>query len=238
VYAIRVRSLKSLPVTPLSDPSVLRRTYRAANARGGNNTQQGDYMDSDRRVPDLWMYVATLDFEDDLRRQLRRLSLSRDDIDDVVQETYARVLNPSMQTRAINQSVRGYVWSIALNVAHDLRRKNPSAAEQVIALLSASDPVDPRAQPDEALNAEQEISLLRRLLRRLPPHHREVVWLSRVWGYQQKEIADQLGLTVRTVNSYMRDSVLLLTPLLSDKSESDECRSLLARILWRRRKSR
>jgi RNA polymerase sigma factor (sigma-70 family) len=60
------------------------------------------------------------------------------------------------------------------------------------------------AQLQECLAAAQ------RLLERLPPRRREVFWLFRVEGYSCREIAQRLGLTMRTVqNHVMRVMVIL-----------------------------
>jgi RNA polymerase sigma-70 factor (ECF subfamily) len=55
--------------------------------------------------------------------------------------------------------------------------------------------------------------MLRRLSRaldHLPPRCREVIWLRRVEGMSQREVADQLGITEKTVEKHLAKGMRLL----------------------------
>ena len=63
---------------------------------------------------------------------------------------------------------------------------------------------------ERAVNSQEELRDLERSLQELPSLCRTAFLLRRVEGLSQKEVADRLGISVKTVEKYMAKSVRFL----------------------------
>jgi RNA polymerase sigma factor (sigma-70 family) len=130
------------------------------------------------------------------------------DIDDIVQEMYARLaaLGDVESVRNPRQYAAQTAISIALNLARHAR---------VVPMIPLGDFEDFRLasqepSPERTLNSREELRDLERTLQDLPGLCRTAFLLRRVEGLSQKEVADKLGISVKTVEKYMAKSVRFL----------------------------
>lgn len=87
----------------------------------------------------------------------------------------------------------------------DFDSESETDAEQTGAVTDLAAPSAERmAQLQECLAAAQ------RVLEQLPPRRREVFWLFRVEGYTCREIAERLGLTLKTVQNHVMRVIVTL----------------------------
>jgi RNA polymerase sigma-70 factor (ECF subfamily) len=130
------------------------------------------------------------------------------DIDDVVQEMYARLasLDNVDNIRNPQQYAVQTAISIALNLARHARviPMVPVADFEELGLVS------PEPSPEQTLNSQDELRELESFLEQLPPLCRAAFLLRRVDGLSQKEVANKLGISVKTVEKYMARSVRFL----------------------------
>ncbi len=77
-------------------------------------------------------------------------------------------------------------------------------AERTGAATELAPSAERMAQLQECLAAAQ------RVLEQLPPRRREVFWLFRVEGYTCREIAERLGLTLKTVRNHVMRVIVTL----------------------------
>jgi RNA polymerase sigma-70 factor (ECF subfamily) len=63
---------------------------------------------------------------------------------------------------------------------------------------------------EQRVSAREELKLLARALDRLPPQCRRVMWLRRVEGLSQREVAAQLGVSVKAVEQQVSKGSRLL----------------------------
>jgi RNA polymerase sigma-70 factor (ECF subfamily) len=137
-------------------------------------------------------------------RQLTRRLGSADLASDVLQETYLRL--EGLGDVGAVRSPKAYLYRIALNIAHDRRRAESRrlTVDEVDALLAIPDD-----QPNAARIVEDrsELNLLGRAIADLPDRRRKVLLLSRVHGLPHREIALQLGVIVRTVETDLKQAV-------------------------------
>lgn len=129
--------------------------------------------------------------------------------DDLVQEAYLRIA--PHQAAGTVRAPRALLLHVASNLARDqlrrtARRGGASAAiEDVIETHQHATP----AEQDETV-------LLKQLVMTLPPTLREVFVLSRFAGLTNQEVADRLGLAVKTVEGRMTKALTLLGARLRD----------------------
>jgi RNA polymerase sigma-70 factor (ECF subfamily) len=64
--------------------------------------------------------------------------------------------------------------------------------------------------PEHTVNSQDELRELENTLQELPPLCRQAFLLRRVDGLSQKEVAEKLGISVKTVEKYMARSVRFL----------------------------
>src|SRR5579871_721555 len=137
------------------------------------------------------------------RRLTRRLG-SADLASDVLQETYLRI--ESIDEIGSIRNPAAYVLQIALNIARDRRRAENRrlTAEEVDCLL---DIPDDRPDPEHEVEKRSELNLLRQAIAQLPERRRVVLTLSRIEGLPHREIAQRLGVTVRTVETDLKQAI-------------------------------
>ncbi|WP_430387030.1 RNA polymerase sigma factor [Blastomonas fulva] len=139
-----------------------------------------------------------------LRRALGyRLGGHAADIDDIVQDAYIRAARYSDDDA--HRHPRALLLQIALNLAKDQRRRDARMPANDLATLD-----------DIALEGDQEYLLaLKRTILSLPPEFRHVFVLSRFTAMTNVQIAEQLGVSVKTVEYRMRKALLLCAERLA-----------------------
>lgn len=154
-----------------------------------------------------WLAQHIVPHERTIRSWLARRT--RDlDIDDIIQEMYARLA--SLENVEDIRNPRQYATQTAITVALNLARH-----ARVIPMISMGDfeelglaSLDP--SPEQAINAQEELRELESALQELPPLCRTAFLMRRVEGLTQKEVAEKLKISVKTVEKYMAKSVRLL----------------------------
>lgn len=136
----------------------------------------------------LWRYIA-------------RVSGRQDIADDVLQESYFRLLRSERSAMKLADA-RPYLFRIATNLLHDRWRRGDD--------LQFEEGYEPtiESQPERALDAI-------RVLQRLKPRARELLWLAYMEGMTHREIANITGLNVMSVRIMLlrarREAAALLT---------------------------
>lgn len=134
-----------------------------------------------------------------LRRYLRARLARPQDLDDVVQEVYLRLLR--VQQRDKVQNPLAYVFGIAANVVSEfrLREQRSRLVYDTEVMQAAADA--PAAQTDGEAGAFFEHQV-KQALAQLPPMRLAVLLLERREGLTHPQIAERLGLSVHTVKKY------------------------------------
>jgi RNA polymerase sigma-70 factor (ECF subfamily) len=165
-----------------------------------------------------------------LRACLTRYTHNRADTDELVQETYARLLAIETERAREIQSVAGFALVVARRIALDWLKHRKSLP---IELLPDSDIfVLPDEDTGDIANCYQEIEQLIARVTRLPPKCGQVFTLRKMYGFSQREVGELLNVTVHTVEQHM----LKATRTLRAGSAIEQPFSLALPL--RRRKSR
>ena len=139
-----------------------------------------------------WIADHILPWEAEVRRWLRRYTrtLFADDIDDLIQEAYARLWSTDL-TRIRNG--RSFLYAVVRNALQDQRRRACVVQIECMAEMDALD-VDETPGPERWVSARQQYELLLRVLEMLPPQRRRVYQLRKFEGLSQREVAlKQIG---------------------------------------------
>lgn len=123
------------------------------------------------------------------------------DIDDLVQESYARLLR--MREQRVVRSPRGLLFTMARNAAHDLFRRRGVAALMPMTESDYFNVADEQPGTAEVVSRGQEIELLTQAIGALPERCRAVFILRQFENLSQRDIAQRLGIAEHTVESQL-----------------------------------
>lgn len=154
-----------------------------------------------------WLAQYVVPHERAIRAGLLRRT--RDlDIDDIVQEMYARLA--SLDDVETIRNPRQYATQAAVSIALNMVRHARVVPMNVIGDFAELELASVEPSPERALDSRDELRALERTLAALPDLCRTAFLLRRVEGLSQREVADKLGISVKTVEKYMAKSVRLL----------------------------
>ncbi len=147
-----------------------------------------------------WFTQQVLPHEPALRAYLHGLAAPAD-LDDLVQETYARLLRA--RARGPVSHPRGLLFATARNAARDLFRRRAAANTFPIAEIDGSRVFDPAPGVAETVCRRQETDLLAAAIAELPPRCREILVLRKFENLSHREIAARLGIAEHTVEAQL-----------------------------------
>ena len=148
-----------------------------------------------------WFKEEIRPHERELRAYLRGRFPSLPDVDDLVQETYARLVRARAAGHA--SLTRPYLFVVARNVALDLIRREKTIPFEPLGEIERLPVVEEKPDAAETLSHEQELLLLDEAIRALPPRCREILTLRRIDGLSHRAIAERLGIAESTVNAQL-----------------------------------
>ena len=147
-----------------------------------------------------WFAEHVQPHEGMLRAWLQSRFPRESDVDDIVQEAYARVLQ-ARATTAI-ESPKAFLFATARNlVLARLRRQQPVNGQYGLAEFDLESVLDETADVRQAVTRAQELELLTQAIQSLPTRCRQVLTLRKIYGLSQKEVAAQLGISENTVEA-------------------------------------
>ncbi len=149
-----------------------------------------------------------------LHRFLARCHVRRDDVPDIVQETYCRVLNSGELERI--RHPRAFLLRGAHNIAFNAAKHRRTAGDHNAVHVSDIELEDEQPSPYRRLEAEQELTMVRAALTELSPKCREVFVLNRFEHRTYGEIALELGLSVSMIEKYVSQALAHLRRRLAE----------------------
>ena len=167
-----------------------------------------------RENADHWFVTEVLPLEGTLERFLRRNWRDEDEIADLRQEVYARVLVAWRVGKP--DSAQAFVLSTARNLLIDRARRARIVSIETFADMDAVEIVVESGDIDRHLMARSELRLLQTALELLPPRCREVVQLRKIDGLSQREVATKMGITEDTVERQVAKGIRALAAALAN----------------------
>jgi RNA polymerase sigma factor (sigma-70 family) len=162
-----------------------------------------------------WLAREVLPSEEDVREWLARRirGVSRTDIDDAIQECYARLWQLDY-TRIVN--ARAYFFTTARNVVGEMLRRSrvvPIATLADVDWLNADREHD---SMESELSESEDAERLRQAIGSLPPKCRRIFGLRTFEGLSQREIAQRTGLAVSTVEKHVSKGLRRVMQAMQD----------------------
>lgn len=122
--------------------------------------------------------------------------------EDIIQDLYLKICDVS--DHAETQNPRAYLYTMAANMAVDHQRRESRRATlrgEMAAYLT--EPMD-IATPERFTLARDELERLQSAMTALHPTNRRILYLSRIEGLSQREIAAAVGLSSTAVFKRLR----------------------------------
>jgi RNA polymerase sigma factor (sigma-70 family) len=144
-----------------------------------------------------WFAEEVQPHERPLRSYLRQSLPTLEDVDDLVQECFARLLRARRTTEI--RATKPLLFAIARNAVRDFISRKSRARLVPITETTDNPVLVDDADVVEFVCRRQEIALLAEAIHSLPVRCREVLLLRKIKGLPQKEIAALLGIAEHTV---------------------------------------
>jgi RNA polymerase sigma factor (sigma-70 family) len=132
-------------------------------------------------------------------------------VQDLRQEIYISVLEAAERSRPL--SPRLFLFTCAKNLLIDRARRSRIVRIDLLQSFDGLDVLVDEASPERCTGGLQQLKRLVDAFEKLPERCREVVWMKKIDGLSQKEIASSLGIAEGTVEAHMVRGMRLLTGL-------------------------
>jgi len=162
---------------------------------------------------DAWFVREILAHEESLVRYLAHAWRNRDELQDLRQDTYVRVYEAASKSRPLTP--KSFLFATARHLIVDRIRRQRVVAIDAVEDLEALNVMVEERSPEQRTSAYEELRRLAQAFDLLPPRCRETVWLRRVDGLSQQEVARRLGITEKTVEKHIMKGMKLLADALS-----------------------
>lgn len=161
-----------------------------------------------------WFKAVILPHEAAVRRRLTRICPPGFDIENLVAESLARAFQAKDIARIT--AGRSYLFSIARNILIDAMRR-----EAVVSLDFMADLDSLRIDDglERSLQARDQLRQLQAIIETLPAQCRRAFLLKRVHDYSLAQIAEEMGLSVSTVEKHLAKAVRLVAKALAERED-------------------
>lgn len=135
-----------------------------------------------------------------LRARFPRLS----DVEDIAQEALLRLWRRQCRPGCDSlKSPKAALFAIARNAALDEVRHRVASRTEAVAEIELLHVLDEETDVVETVSARQELEFLAAALRELPTRCRQVITLTKIYGFTEKQTAAQLGISANTVRTHV-----------------------------------
>lgn len=158
-------------------------------------------VDDQKSEQTRWFAEEVQPHESLLRSWLRGLFPSLSDMDDLVQESYARLIRARAAGKV--EHAKAYLFTTARNVAHDIFRRRKIVHIESVADFASLPVIDERPSVADAISRQQELEFLAKAVGTLPDRCRQTLTLRLLYGLSHKEIATELKISEHTVKAQL-----------------------------------
>jgi RNA polymerase sigma-70 factor (ECF subfamily) len=154
-----------------------------------------------------WLAHNIVPHERAIRAWLSRRAYALDH-DDIIQEMYAKLASlPSVEDI---RSPRHYALQVAFSIMSNQLRRQRIVPFTAVADIEAIEAFAPDGSPEDQVAFRDELQDVHEALAELPHRCRQAFLLRRVDGFSQREVAQRLAISEKTVEKYMAQGVRCL----------------------------
>lgn len=183
-----------------------------------------------------WFANEILPHEAALTRYIEGWRLGSAETSDIRQDIYIKVLQAAARSQP--PAPRFFLFAVARNHIADLARRRRVVRIDTLQDFPDSSVFSNEVSPEREVGAFQELERLIDAFELLPDRCREVVWLKRVEGASQQDIAARLNIAEGTVEAHLVRGMRLLTQFYGDIASGAKPSGWKVTRNWRRSKKR
>lgn len=146
------------------------------------------------------------EFSGKLKRYLRRILKRPEDVEDIAQEAFVRVLEAGSKGEIHYR--QAYLFRTARNLALNSLARKSNLLEDYIEDFPELEVLSDGASLDDTVASQQHFERFCRAAASLPDQCRQVLILRKVYGLSQREVAARLGIAVSTVEKHLAKGML------------------------------
>lgn len=146
-----------------------------------------------------WFEADLKPHEPMMRAWLRARLFSHEDVDDIIQETFMRVL--TTKTKEEIEYPKAFLFSMIRNISYSRLRRKYASKQVYLADMEGQEFPDEHPSVEESLVQNEKMELLSRAIQSLPKRCRQVVTLRKIYGMSNIDIARNLGISINTVET-------------------------------------
>lgn len=155
-----------------------------------------------------WLARNVLPHEPALRAWLRHKRVVGFEVDDIVQETYARLA--AAETVANVRNPKTYAFQTAYSIVLTHFRRSRVVSIRTVEDVDVFNAASSEASPERQVSDREELHRLALAIAALPERVRAVFTLRRIEGLSQREVAERLNLSESTVEKHMAKGFRLM----------------------------
>ncbi|MFJ4346500.1 RNA polymerase sigma factor [Pseudomonas sp. NPDC089401] len=148
----------------------------------------------------------------ELRAFLHRHLKNPETAADFTQETYLRVLR--QPPRSSVRNLRGLLFRIARNLVIDHSRSRVTRGQHDQGMAYLYEVTGESPELFDVVASYQDLRLMTEALGRLPTRSQEIFLLCRLQGMAHREVAEQLGVSLSTVEKHLAQALDFLSTSL------------------------
>ncbi|MFA7554969.1 MAG: RNA polymerase sigma factor [Spongiibacteraceae bacterium] len=155
-----------------------------------------------------------------LKRYLNRFLKRPEDVEDITQESFLKVLEAGSKGKIHHP--KAYLYRTARNLALNSKALKSNHVVNYVEDLLSPDVLAETTKLEDDLLAQQRFELFCRATAKLPEQCRKVIILCKVYGYSQKEVAQKLNINVGTVEKHVAKGMLRCSEYLENRGYMDK----------------
>jgi RNA polymerase sigma factor (sigma-70 family) len=144
--------------------------------------------------------ASFLSLRSGLHKFLLRFLVRRQDVEDIVQETFLRAYESARQQTI--DFPKSFLFTVAKNLALSEIERKASRMTFYVSDLQELNVADEQCVEDK-VDAQQKLAALLKVVATLPPQCQRVVILKKMLGFSHHEIGRRLDISVRTVEKHL-----------------------------------
>lgn len=178
---------------------------------------------ADRRRLAAWVVREIMPHEPGIRGWLRQRGQSPEDIDDLIQEGYAKLAGITAPEQITNPG--GYFFQIVRNLLIDAIRHARVVRIDTVGQIADYPGQNDDVTPERIAVVRNELSWVMQSIETLPDRCRSIFTLRKVEGLSQREIATRMGVSESIVeNDAVKGLMLLMRAMREDVDAMPETR--------------
>ena len=167
--------------------------------------------------PNNRIYEAFQSCRDGLVRSIMKMSVQQQDVDDILQETFIRVLRSEKQQEI--KSPKGYLFAVSRNlVLKKLVEQSKKIHSEIDEAIQEPD-IENTVETD--LYQKAKFQRFNDVLNTLPEKHRRAILLRKLYCLTHKEIAIKMDVSVSSVEKYIAKGLMQIKQSLHAQGFDD-----------------